>query len=231
MTLEFLKGNFSDEQLQDTVYVTANPMFYRHRDQLGTSFHATIDIWKDDGWDEEYQTVLPETTTAYAKEAADRFQNKRIIIHYIQPHFPFIGTKTRLDTGLPDPATGESNFWDDIAFGQLEISDDLLRRAYVENLQTVLPHVRELMESLSGRTVVTSDHGNMLGERSFPIPVKEYGHPAGIYSDELVKVPWLIFDDGTDRELKADNEAPQSSDIEQDVAEQRLRQLGYLSSE
>ena len=231
MTREFLEANFAGRQLHDTVYVTANPMFYRHRDRLGTSFHATIDVWQDDGWDSEHRTVLPETMTRYATEAAERFRDKRIIVHYIQPHFPFVGAETRLDKRLPDPAAGETSFWDDITFSRADISDRLIRRSYVENLQVALPHVRELMEALSGLTVVTSDHGNMLGERSFPIPIKEYGHPPGIYSEELTKVPWLVFDDGPRRETTASDGGTHSEDSDAEVAERRLKQLGYLSAE
>jgi len=31
----------------------------------------------------------------------------------------------------------------------------------------------------------------MFGERASPIPIQEWGHPEGIWTDKLVKVPWL----------------------------------------
>lgn len=78
-TVEFLHGNVADRDLRDTVYVTANPQLYRYRDELNAQFHEVIYVWMEDGWDEEYGTVLPETMTEYAREAAKRYPNKRLL--------------------------------------------------------------------------------------------------------------------------------------------------------
>ena len=49
---------------------------------------------------------------------------------------------------------------------------------------------RTLIESLDGKTVVTSDHGNLFGRRLWPIPLQKYGHPPGLRFPELIEVPW-----------------------------------------
>jgi hypothetical protein len=223
-TLEFLRGNFDGKQLLDTVYVTASPMLYRHRDSVDVQFHEIIEVWKDSGWHETYRTVLPETVTEAALDAAERFPDKRLLVHFIQPHYPFLG------------ATGQENFdldrldfqWDDLASGELGISRDVVERAYEENLEEVLPSVERLLSELGGKTVVTADHGQMFGERTFPIPMREYGHPAGIYSDELVTVPWHVFDEGPRRETIAEEPVTDSERNEMELADERLRALGYV---
>lgn len=225
-TLEFLQGTFADKTLLDTVYVTASPMLYRHRDEINVQFHETIDVWKEQGWDERYQTVLPETVTEAALDAAERYPNKRLLVHFMQPHYPFIGP------------TGQEHFdldslafqWEDAATGKLDISDDTIRRAYEENFEEVLSSVERLLFQLGGRTVVTADHGQIIGERTFPIPIREYGHPPGIYAEELVKVPWHVFDKGPRREIAAE-EPTAGTDRpgeKEGMARDRLRQLGYL---
>jgi hypothetical protein len=61
--------------------------------------------------------------------------------------------------------------------------------AYKENLRHVLKNVEDLLEIINGKTVITSDHGNLIGDRLSPIPVRGYGHPSGLRAPELVKDP------------------------------------------
>ncbi|MEF8914137.1 hypothetical protein [Natronomonas sp.] len=223
-TWEFLRGNFDGKRLLDTVYVTASPMLYRHRDGIDVKFHEVVEVWKDSGWDETYRTVLPETVAEAALKAAQRFPDKRLLVHFLQPHYPFLGP------------TGQEHFdldrldfqWDDLASGELGIPRDVVKQAYEENLEEVLPSVERLLFELGGKTVVTADHGQMFGERTFPIPMQEYGHPAGIYSKELVKVPWHVFDEGPRREIVAEEPVTDSERDEMELADERLRALGYL---
>lgn len=225
-TSEFLRGTFDGRSALDTVYVTASPMLYRHRDNVQVRFHDVIDVWKDRGWNERYRTVLPETVGDAAVEAAERYPNKRLLVHFLQPHYPFIGP-----TGREHFDLDRLDFqWDALADGELDIPEDVVRRSYVENLREVLPTVRHLMSALGGKTVVTADHGQMLGERSFPIPIREYGHPAGIYTDELVEVPWHVHREGRRRDVVAEEPAPRSprEGAETDVVDERLRDLGYV---
>lgn len=225
-TIEFLRANFDGRDLQDTVYVTANPQLYRNRESIQTHFHDVIHIWREEGWDEEYGTVLPKTVTEYAERAARNYPNKRLVIHYMQPHYPFIESKTEFDK---EPLTdrGGENVWDQLLLGVLDVDRDEIWRIYEENLDYALPHVKELMEGLDGKTVVTADHGNMVGERSFPIPITEWGHPRGIYTDELVTVPWLVFESGPRRKIWAEEPTSQSADVDDDVVADRLQHLGY----
>lgn len=104
-TVEFLRGNAAGRDLRDTVYVTANPQFYQYRDELDARFHEVVHVWMDEGWDGEHETVLPETTTDYARTAAERYPNKRLLIHYLQPHYPFIDAGTTFDKGHVRGAT------------------------------------------------------------------------------------------------------------------------------
>ena len=97
---------------------------------------------------------------------------------------------------------------------------------YEENTKVVLKESGKLIKELQGKTVITSDHGEMLGERSFPLPIKQFGHPAGIYVTELVNVPWLIISEGQRKITKGgslnENEVTVNSDVEK-----HLENLGY----
>ncbi|WP_123538111.1 type 2 periplasmic-binding domain-containing protein [Halosimplex salinum] len=227
-TREFLKGNFQNRELHDTVYVTANPQLYRHRDWLGASLHAVEHVWMEEGWDETRQTVLPETTTEAALDAAKRYPDKRLLVHYLQPHYPFITDETLpFDDSQPLGNPNEPASWYHVMTGDLSPSTADIWRAYRDNLDRALPHVERLLNDIEGRTVVTSDHGNMVGERAWPFPIREWGHPRGIYTEKLVKVPWLIHESGNRKSTAADEPKQETDHVASDVVERRLEDLGY----
>lgn len=223
-TSEFLQANFAGRTLHDTVYVTASPMYYRNRGSLDAEFHDVIDIWREGGWHDEYRTVLPETVVEFAREANDAFPKKRLIVHFLQPHYPFVGPTGRKRFELND-----LNFeWDKAVAGELDTPDRVLWEAFRENLEIVLPHVEDLIMELPGQSVVTADHGQMINERSSPIPMREYGHPPGIYTEELVTVPWLQYQNGGRKEIVAERPTDAGSEVDDTDVQDRLESLGYL---
>lgn len=226
-TREFLRGNFAERDLTDTVYVTANPQLSRHHERLDPALHAVRNVWHGDGWDDDVGTVPPETTTECAREVSEQFPDKRLVVHYIQPHYPFIEADTDFDKGQLEDEDTPPSFWQRIMRGTLDVPADTIWEAYVENLERALPHVESLVEDLPGKTVVTSDHGNMVGERSFPIPIREWGHPAGQYTDELVEVPWHVVDSESRKRIVAELPERESDDSDDGDVTERLRDLGY----
>lgn len=226
---EFIQGNFSGEELHDTVYVTANPYVTELEDGV---FHSVINLLTE--WDDELQTVVPETVVDAAMDAFERYPNKRLIVHFMQPHYPFIGEKGRSMNHRGFAPTDDSNLrsdrsiWNEL---QYDISEDTpaeVKEAYEENLRLVFPHVQRIIDEIPGKTVVSADHGNLLGDRLSPIPVRAYGHPRGLRAPELVKVPWFVVEGETRRDIKSDPpEEEDQSSLDEDMVEDRLQALGY----
>lgn len=232
-TTEWLGANVDGRDLRDTVYVTSNPQLERNRDNWDVNFHKVINVWLNEGWDEETGTVLASTMTDAGINAFNQYPNKRIVVHYMQPHFPFVPSNTSHDKGhlssiegKSDTPTGE-HIWNKKFIGQLDTSREELWSMYLENLEYVLEHVDDLLESIHGKTVVTSDHGNYVGDRAFPVPVREYGHPRGLYDEAIIRVPWLEYENGNRREIHAGESSQNSTDIDSDTVANRLRHLGY----
>lgn len=226
-TVEYLRANFTEKDMTDTVYVTANPQFYRVEngiydvEPIGCSFHEVVNVWKD-GWDEDARTVHPERVTQAALKAAKSYPNKRLLIHYMQPHAPYIGP-----TGRAELPSDQLSFWGSYRRGDLDIDLGVARKAYDENLELVLEEVGELLDNLTGRVVVTADHGELLGDRSGPLPYRKYGHPKGIHVPELVEIPWLVYSNGPRLEITAESASESVEDIDEDMVVDRLRSLGY----
>jgi hypothetical protein len=233
-TVEFLRGNVAGRVLHDTVYVTANGQFHNYRDELDAAFHHVENVWQhDDAWNEDHHTVLPETTTDYALRAAERFPDKRLLVHYIQPHYPFVDAPIDIDDAF-DPETPD--FWRRVLVGDLSYDPALLREAYVENLRRALPAVRRLLDGRRGKTVVTSDHGNLLGERAFPVPIREWGHPASLWLPALTRVPWLVTVSHPRPDITSDppatgvslsTSAEDRPAVDEEALDEHLRNLGY----
>ena len=222
-TYNFIRANFTDERLHDTVYVSANAWFLKLKDQINAEVHDFIDLQygKDDiEWaHEDLKAVTPDTVTKAALEANQDYPNKRLIVHYLQPHHPFIGP-----TGREHFNQQSSSLIDVVR--ENDQPDEVLRAAYKENLELVLPEVEKLLEHLPGKTVVTADHGEMLGDRHDYVPVRDYGHHKGIFNDATVKVPWLVHESGDRKPIEEDPPVEVDS-VEMESVDEQLRNLGY----
>jgi hypothetical protein len=219
------------------VYVNTNPYLPKLGLDDGT-FHAVVDLLS--AWDDDRQTVHPETVVEAALDARERFPNKRLIVHFMQPHYPFIGEvgQTVDARGWRADASGTDGGPDDgravegdSVWQRLRKGDDLdievVWDAYRENLDVALEHAETLVEELPGRTVLSADHGNLVGERFRPIPSRrKYGHPYGVYLSELVRVPWFVVESANRPAIRADPPIERRSPSEEDV-EDRLEALGY----
>lgn len=226
-TLEFLRGNFADRDLHDTIYVSANPQIAQHQDTLNVSFHDVVSIWET-AWDEEAQNVLPADMTAAARAALEEYPNKRLILHYNQPHGPFLGPTARDLAIGPNRKEDESLL--EFAVDQFRhnlVSHDQWWQGYIETFEIVHRSIQDLLPDIDGKTVITSDHGNLMGELTSPIPIPYYGHPIGAREEAALKVPWHIHETGERREII--EEPPTTPTVEQsDAVEDRLRDLGYV---
>ncbi|MFC7071961.1 hypothetical protein ACFQJ7_03615 [Halovenus rubra] len=225
-SLEFLEENFDSGPYNDVVYVSANP----YTGKIDTEFFELINVW-DSGWNSKYQTVLPETVTQAAIEAHEKYPNKRLIVHYMQPHLPFIGEQGmeyRRTYGLDDPEGDTSlSVGPALHYGLTDITTEEAWNGYIENLSIVLDSVAELLDAVDGKSVLTADHGELFGEWIGPVPTPMYGHTPEIRKEELVKVPWFKPEFESRREI-VEGSSTQTADSDPAPTKDRLRDLGYL---
>ncbi|WP_227356313.1 hypothetical protein [Haladaptatus salinisoli] len=218
-TREFLTANFRETKLHDTVYVSANAWFPRLADDIGAEIHDFVNLQQSEYQDEQLGVELPETVTDAAIRTEKEYPNKRLLIHYIQPHYPYIGPVGRQHIS---PKTNMLT-----AILEADVPPAVVRKAYWENLDEVMDEMKTLFDSLRGKTVVTADHGELIAERSFPLPYREYGHPLGTYTRKLVKVPWHVHDSGERKTVVPEEPRYDRSEVDEDVIDERLKNLGY----
>ena len=98
--------------------------------------------------------------------------------------------------------------------------------AYQDNLQWGFESAQTLVDELPGWTVITSDHGNMIGDRTWPVPIKLYAHPRGLRTEQLTKMPWALVKNGPRRQINDDGITEAYHETTEKM-KQKLAALGY----
>lgn len=196
-TRQWFERNFK-HKYDDTVYVSASPKVSKLnlKKWMGYIPFCHLDEVWDYGWSEDLGTVPPSNVVESALKMFDKYPDKRMIIHFEQPHQPFIMDlengellKDKIWGGLKGRERQRGDYLViDLAM-EGKIDADVVRMGYVRNLKLVLDQVKRLIEILPGKIVITADHGQCFGEKFFLGRV--YGHPRGIHIPPLIQIPWL----------------------------------------
>ena len=195
------------------MYVSSNAWFGKLHERLDTRLHY-YRLCERDAFDGVVTHPATVTDTAVAHD--ERYPDKRLLVHYLQPHGPYFGRDGDERFRFPTEGHGDCD-------------PAVLREAYVQNLELVLSEVERLLDELRGKTVITADHGELLGERLWPIPVRQYQHPPGIYVEELVRVPWHVVETGSRKRITAESDVADRGyeRLETDELDDQLAALGY----
>lgn len=186
-TSEWSINNFKGGIFKDIIYISATPQVsnLKLKERIGDSkpFFLLDNVW-DWGWNEELGTVHPKKVNEATLKLKLKYPEKKFIIHYVQPHSPFIGNP-KLGKGMNKD---NPNFrWEkEVIRGSTSIEE--VKEAYAGNLELVLKYVDKLIKRLDGKVVVTSDHGEAFGE--FGV----YSHLPKMYVWSLMEVPWLVIE-------------------------------------
>lgn len=164
---EWTRKNFQNESFEDTVYISANP----HTTLLANNtFHELIEVWKE--YDVSPNQIDPTEMVTIAKRANERYPNKRLIIHFMQPH----GT------------------------GKLISEAENRIELYRATIPAVTDIVVELAAQIDGKTVITADHGELFtsGVRA-KLGINK--HKSRLRFPSLVEVPWAEINNGQRRDI------------------------------
>jgi hypothetical protein len=232
---EWMSQTFADEYVDEisrTAYVTANPFSGKDGSShtyvdsevfpLASQPFARLDeVWRD-SWpmSDGLPTVNPATLTERGFHAYHHANAERVVCHYMQPHIPF-KTQPKWIEGwdLAEFGSGGGrgkDIW--LQLRDRELSRDEVWDAYAANLEWVLTEVQRWYEQTDARILITSDHGNSLGEYG------QWSHPPGSANPYLRKVPWVLVDGVGDNDVP--KQAPPEETVTADVSD-RLDALGY----
>jgi hypothetical protein len=224
---EWLENTFDPATRGDavagTAMVTGNTWTDRYLD--ADAFAGLDEVWKY-AWDDDLGTVPAEAVTDRAVAVARTGDHDRLVVHYMQPHHPFVASPLKGDDGMARTGreSSERNPWTLLRRGDAE--PGRVWAAYLSNLEYVLESVGTLLENVDGRVAITADHGNLFGEWGL------YGHPMYTPVPALLSVPWCettARDRGTrEPALEPPEPLPVSRVYDAAGDRDRLEALGYL---
>ncbi|ELZ86147.1 hypothetical protein C453_10028 [Haloferax elongans ATCC BAA-1513] len=223
-----------EREIQKTSYITGNPFSDRVLKEKryppvvnntipfdianwnvaeGTDFNDLDIVWQES--DDTYNVVLPDVLTDRVIKAGREGTQDKIIVHYMQPHLPYIGEAIK--TGRPATEV-EAKGYELMERGQAQREE--VYPLYRETLRYVLDDVEELLENIDAEKVaITADHGEAFGEMSL------YGHPEGLPLPIVKRVPWV---ETTAKDLGTrDPKETESQSLDKNI-ESQLRDLGYV---
>lgn len=220
MSEDWLARNFTPEyadEMARTAYVTGNP-FARALDD--DSFALLDEVWEY-AWDEQYHTIPARPLTDRAIDTWRRREDngvEQMVVHYMQPHAPFVPDPNLGSFGTPDDF-GEGSFgslWSEAGY---TIPADEVWAAYRDNLRYVLDDIEVLLENMDAeRVAVTADHGNAFGEFGL------WGHDSDVLLPSVRLVPWA---ETTGRDTGEYEPSVEPREADTAAVEDRLRALGY----
>lgn len=233
-TARFFRENFEGETHYDTIVVSGNAATGDVADEL--DFFKFIGLWGEENFpdfDRRYRDIVPpEVVVEKTREMHEKYPNKRIISHFLQPHPPFVVKgDEKLEPG--------SKYRDFTAARRGEVSPETIKQIYRDNTRYVLDYADELTDELDGKSVITSDHGTFLGEG---VPLRyqlihprwsifrrnrfNYAHFTHLRLPTLVEVPWVELDYDSRREIEtADSSA--GVEMNRGIIDEQLEALGY----
>ncbi len=125
-------------------------------------FEVVDDVWST-AWDFELKTTPPLAVL----EATVHWQmkGKKVVVHFLQPHHPFIG--------------------------KVKLKDDFsnVREAYKANVDLVIEYA---MKAVNGTTLITADHGELLGENGYIGHTRNFMKVGSgkVDYEKLLSIPW-----------------------------------------
>lgn len=218
-TTKWMTGTFCDESVavpDGTAYITGNP--FSNQCLTGSECGFLIEAWQT-AWDKKHGTILPRQITDRAIAAWREHNVDRMIIHYMQPHYPFI-EYPEMHGGLDPDQFGnmpDKPVWNKLRDGDIERKR--VWEAYLSNFGIVMDELQFLIQCIDAESVVTTaDHGNAFGEFG------QYGHPAESWNPYVRFVPWW--------QTTAERSNEYTPDLQREgtdrQVENKLRDLGYL---
>ena len=183
-TSTWYKNHWNKDTAKNTVLISAQPMAFWIK--AHKVFDNAILVKADDSsW------MHPRLTIDKALEMDGI--NQRLLVHLIPPHLPYQGQKGKKFLDRIGASKEGEELWD-VKFGENNIQKrvenygrkhdwDELKEYYKENIEFALPEVETYIRHTTRKVIVTSDHGDLIGEDNL------YGHSQ--YRPLLTEVPWL----------------------------------------
>ena len=188
-TGRWYENTWYDRSYKNTVLVSDSPVPWRKDWQKHhEKFHKSYPLWKERG--QTLNTFLPlKDVILKANKLKVLHKNKRMLIHLIPPHLPYYTDKAMnwLIKQFGETTLGDGRLYNNVQTYGVEHGWGKLKQYYKDNIKAALNEI--LKHNWGINTVITSDHGELIGENN------RYTHSLGYLSESPVlrTVPWVTL--------------------------------------
>lgn len=216
---EWINATFDTEyaeELSQTLYVTGN----HYANQIDRSLLAKFETAHDYGnWAYEAAAPPAHIITDLAIAAARESTWDRCIVHYMQPHKPFLERgNDRTEYNVIPWSIGYEPYRR-VLRGNLSVEG--LHAAFRSNLEYVLFEVETLFKNIDApEAAITADHGQALGEDGL------WDHAVGVNHPIMRRVPWV--ETTAEDQHTHSPEKYEQTDYDQATVKNNLEDLGYM---
>lgn len=219
MSDDWIERTFDEayrEDVESTAYVSGNA--FTGKVEFPVKPAIVKEVWNHE-WNEDVNTILARPLTNQAISLWRTEDCDRMIVHYMQPHVPFIDRPDLGEyTGPEEFGDGFADIWERVGS---ELDEEEVWAAYRDNLRHVLDDVELLLDNIDADTVaISADHGNAINELGVT------GHPSDVLLPSVRRVPWVETSAEDSGQYVPDCDVEHDTETDVDTAE-RLRHLGY----
>lgn len=190
-TYEWLPKLFSLPDFDNLCFFCAHPIIKDHFIKEYEFIPSNRNVKVISMWPKEKSKIGTVLPTEVNKEIIRRGLSKRNIIWYVQPHIPWIMFPNFSEQMIKE--ANEKNvrprFFIKRKIKEGELSKEEIIKAYIHNLRLVLYSISKVIKVAKKVTpiiILTSDHGEFLGEYGF------FLHDPHLFLPQTCIVPWLI---------------------------------------
>jgi|AntDeeMetagen285_2_1112576.scaffolds.fasta_scaffold04106_2 hypothetical protein len=157
----------------------------------------------------------PRYVTDRAIDVGRNEEYERLVLHYFQPHSPWVANANADNSELRPHEEG---------FGYItETGDsDSAWEAYLDDLRWVLDDIEILINNIDAdKIVITADHGDAFGEYNV------LSHKIGAIHPKIRKVPWMVTSGKDTNTHTTSIEEPDDTAVNKEQIDNQLSALGY----
>ena len=217
-TIEWLNKVFGEKYYEDIIYISPHPFInsqkrvcYRQWDgdlrcfDGKKHFFKVVDVWRHETLKYVKTPIHPILVNRAFHKTYIKYPNKRYILHYIQPHRPYVTIKDELNpeeysfsTRVFNTFLSPIQTWELRRFLNRPPSSALeecyrkegkkgIIKVYKNEIRLVLERIKMLTEAISGDWLIISDHGERLTNFWRWNSLSHGGRP----DKDVIEVPWF----------------------------------------
>lgn len=173
-TGEWYKNNWSKKN-KDVILISQHPRAWKEK--LDKNFFKTYPLWKRDDW------IILDIYLEKMKKVMNQYNNKKILVHLTPPHLPYRDNEGKEFLNKIYKVGGGPKVYQKVREYGNKNGWNKLIYYYKKNILKCIKLIDKYINDLTGKIVITADHGELIGEDRF------YGHNRS--HPKIFRVPWF----------------------------------------